>query len=238
MPGTSVVALHTTPVLLVLLVFVATCWLLALGHRRALTAGRAATVLVTCLYGTGVLVVTAFPPLLALQPGLHVAALRGLVNVVPLVTIDPRTFVLNVVMTVPLGLLVPLLLRVRSVPAVALVGLLVSAAIESAQGVGDLLLDLGRTVDVNDLVANVAGTVVGLLVLRAVAGVAGPALGRLALPGSALADPDAPQTGPAWFVDDPDDDDRSTSSPLAGASTATTPAASSAVPNVRSPNSA
>jgi glycopeptide antibiotics resistance protein len=255
LPGTFVAELHAGPVLLPLLVGAVVVWLLALGHRRALTAARALTVVVTATYLTGVLALTFFPwrvPFPGAQPDVLVAtaapqpeiALRSLLNVVPLVTIDPTSFLLNIVMTVPLGALLPLLLRVRSVPGAALVGLAVSTAIEVGQGVGDVLLGMSRTVDVNDLIANVTGTVLGLLLLRLVVGVAPDAVRRFALPGSALAwrrpEP-ATQTGWGWLVDDETDAGPAggpASSPFAGASTATTPAASSAVPNTRSPNSA
>ena len=50
MPGTFVVAVHAGPVLVPLLVGVVVVWLLALGHRRALTWGRALTVLVATSY--------------------------------------------------------------------------------------------------------------------------------------------------------------------------------------------
>ncbi|MGI3781627.1 MAG: VanZ family protein, partial [Janthinobacterium lividum] len=84
----------------------------------------------------------------------------------------------------------------------------VSATIEVGQGVGDVLLGLTRTVDVNDLVANVTGTVLGLLALRAVLAVTGSAPERFALPGSAVAATSgrpAAQTGPRWLLDDLDD---------------------------------
>lgn len=219
MPGTFVVAVHAGPVLVPLLVGVVVVWLLALAHRRALSPGRALTVLVASAYAVGVVSVTFFPwrlpfgttddvvvgggvPPLGTSGGV---ALRSLLNVVPLVTIDPASFLLNIVMTLPLGLLLPLLVRVRSVAGVASVGLLVSATIEVGQGVGDVLLGMNRTVDVNDLVANVTGTVLGLLVLRAVAAVAWPSVRRLALPGSALAgtgDPVGGRPRPGRPVDD------------------------------------
>ena len=261
MPGTFVAEIHAGPVLVPLLVGVVVAWLLALGHRRALTWGRALTVLVTTAYAVGVLAVTFFPwqvPFGATDvavggaPGGGVA-LRSLLNVVPLITLDPQSFALNVVMTLPLGALLPLLVRVRSVPGVALVGLGVSATIEVGQGVGDVLLGMSRTVDVNDLIANVTGTVLGLLALRALVALAGSTPARLALPGSALArerDDRTAQTGYGWLVDDPDPEadralsatgavgSRSPGSASVGASTATTPAASSPVPRTRSPSSA
>ena len=256
MPGTFVAEIHAGPVLVPLLVGVVVVWLLALGHRRALTPGRVLTVLVATAYAVGVVAVTFFPwqmpfgsadvlvagGLPPIEAGGRDVSLRSLLNVVPLITLDPQTFLLNIVMTVPLGLLLPLVTRVRSVPAVALVGLLVSATIELGQGVGDVLLGMSRTVDVNDLIANVTGTVLGLLFFRVVAGLAGPALRPFALPGgtafrstvsSGTSYGPAYDGAGAWAVGS-----GSASSPSRGASTATTPAASSAVPKVRSPNSA
>ena len=255
MSGTFVAELHAGPVLLPLLVGAVVVWLLALGHRRALTRARALTVLVTTTYVTGVVALTFFPwrvPFAGERPDVFVGsavaqpeiALRSLLNVVPLVTIDPTSFLLNVVMTVPLGVLLPLLLRVRSVPAAALVGLAVSTAIEVGQGVGDVLLGMTRTVDVNDLIANVTGTVLGLLVLRLLVELAPAAVRRIALPGSALAAVgrgSAVQTGWGWLVDEGTDGSSpggEAGGPVVGASTATTPAASSAVPSTRSPSSA
>jgi hypothetical protein len=87
-------------------------------------------------------------------------------NIVPLITIDLRTFVLNIVMTVPLGLLLPLLIRVRGVGQVALVGLALSAAVEVTQFLSDVLVSSGRTGDVNDLPANTLGAVLGYLAYR------------------------------------------------------------------------
>jgi glycopeptide antibiotics resistance protein len=261
-PGTFVAEIHAGPVLVPLLVGVVVVWLLALGHRRALTWGRALTVLTATAYALGVLAVTFFPWQLPFGPadvtvgaGLpsfgREVALRSLLNVVPLTTLDPTSFLLNIVMTLPLGALLPLLVRVRSVPGVALVGLLVSGTIEFGQGVGDVFLGMSRTVDVNDLISNVTGTVLGLLVLRTVTAGAGLSLRRFALPGSAVAAASGgtgAQTGPSWLVDDSDETpaygldpagpDGATSRPLAGASTATMPAASRAVPKTRSPSSA
>lgn len=255
MPGTFVAQVQSGPVLIPLLIGVVVVWLLALGHRRALTGWRAVTVLVTTAYAVGVVAVTFFPwqvpfgttddVLVGAGPRGEVA-LRSLLNVVPLVTIDTTTFLLNILMTLPLGALLPLVVRVRSVPAVALVGLLVSGTIEVGQGVGDVLLGLTRTVDVNDLISNVTGTVLGLLCFRAAASAAGPGIARFALPGSAVAGPGTAQPGPGWLVDDPAETgayagpvwSETVSSPSGGASTATTPAASSAVPKTRSPSSA
>lgn len=153
--------------------------------------GRALTVLCAAVYVVAVGALTMLPHRL---PGGGSAPLRSLLNVVPLRGADQPTFALNIVMTVPLGLLLPLLVRVRGVAAVALVGLVVSSGIELTQGVGDLLVGLGRTVDVNDVIANTTGAVVGLLVYRVVAGLTGRGIAWFALPGSTAG---GPAGGPA-----------------------------------------
>jgi len=80
------------------------------------------------------------------------------------------SFALNVLMFVPFGVLVPLLWpRVGSVRRVAGVALAASAAIEVTQLVLWLAVGNFRTVDVNDLIANAAGGVLGLAVLRVTA---------------------------------------------------------------------
>ncbi|HEY0240535.1 MAG TPA: hypothetical protein VGC37_18035, partial [Friedmanniella sp.] len=61
MPETFVAQVQAGTVLVPLMVGVVVVWLLALGHRRGLTWGRALTVLVATAYGAGVLAVTFFP---------------------------------------------------------------------------------------------------------------------------------------------------------------------------------
>jgi glycopeptide antibiotics resistance protein len=81
--------------------------------------------------------------------------------------VDATSFWLNVVMTVPLGVLLPLLLpRLGTLRRIAACGLGVSAGIEAAQLLLNLLLGSRRTIDVNDLIANTAGAVIGWWLLR------------------------------------------------------------------------
>lgn len=90
------------------------------------------------------------------------------VNVVPFQDIvdDPVGLTLNVALFVPLGLLAPLFLRTSTWLRAALLGILVSLSIEIVQFVGDVTVDLGRVADIDDLITNVLGTVIGYLVLR------------------------------------------------------------------------
>ena len=84
--------------------------------------------------------------------------------------VPPVSFVLNVVMFVPFGALLPLLRpRAGSARRLAAWALGASAAIELTQLLLWLALGSRRMVDVNDLIANAAGGLLGFLALRMVA---------------------------------------------------------------------
>ncbi|WP_374116077.1 VanZ family protein [Curtobacterium sp. GC_Cur_3] len=75
-------------------------------------------------------------------------------------------FAENVLLTAPLGFLVPALTRRRTLCAVLLVGLVVSVSIEVLQYADVRLLSGGRLADVNNIIANVLGVAVGYAVYR------------------------------------------------------------------------
>jgi len=81
--------------------------------------------------------------------------------------VDAPSFTLNVILFIPLGVLLPLWWRGQDgFPRTALAGLLGSAAIELTQLILGLTIGSRRMVDINDLIANTAGALVGLLILR------------------------------------------------------------------------
>lgn len=94
--------------------------------------------------------------------------LRPWATIGPALRLGPGTFVFsilvgNLLAFVPLGLLLPAALRRISWPVVILAGLALSAAIELTQYGLSLYLDHGyRAADVDDVIVNVTGTVVGL----------------------------------------------------------------------------
>lgn len=135
-------------------------------------------------YVIGVLAVTLLP--LDIQTGDYAnqAPWYSSINPVPLVTIDAPTFVLNIAMLLPLGVLLPLTMRAASLPRTALIALLVALAIETLQTVLDAAISHGRTGDVNDIFANVLGAMLGVLIVRAALRIPSlaPLAVRLALP--------------------------------------------------------
>ena len=81
--------------------------------------------------------------------------------------VDAPSFVLNVIMLIPFGAFVPLLWRTAdSVRRLALLAALSSAGIELSQFLLGVTLGSRRTVDINDLIANTLGALIGLLILR------------------------------------------------------------------------
>jgi glycopeptide antibiotics resistance protein len=81
--------------------------------------------------------------------------------------VDAPSFVLNVIMLIPFGVLLPLLARAAdSVSRMALLAVLASSGIELAQFLLGVTVGSRRTVDINDLIANTLGALIGLFILR------------------------------------------------------------------------
>jgi glycopeptide antibiotics resistance protein len=88
-------------------------------------------------------------------------------RLVPFV-VPPVGFVLNIVMFMPFGILLPLLWPgTGTVKRIAWWGLAASATIEFSQLGMWIALGNRRMWDVNDLMSNTAGAVLGLMLLRA-----------------------------------------------------------------------
>ncbi|MFI2752002.1 VanZ family protein [Cellulomonas sp. P22] len=168
--------IHALPVaaLLTAAGVVAVWW--RLRRRGAFTALRAAAGAALCAYGSVVLTAVLLPIAIG-RPGRDQAWFTFL-NLTPLVNTDPADMLQNVVLFAPWGVLLPVVARVRSVRHVLLCGLVASLTIETLQLVVDVTLGGGHAADVNDLLANTLGAVVGYGILRAAMLV--PALARLA----------------------------------------------------------
>ncbi|GHH39000.1 VanZ family protein [Streptomyces candidus] len=144
--------------------------LVALARRRREVPGWRGGPLVlrltTALYAAAVASLTVFPLWIYGGDYRNEAAWIGQIQPVPLLMAD-LSMIPNIIMFLPLGFLLPLLLprldRGRTVLACALVGL----GIEVFQLLQYLVFANGRSVDVNDLIANTLGGLAGYAVLRA-----------------------------------------------------------------------
>ncbi|GAA0910887.1 VanZ family protein [Virgisporangium aurantiacum] len=139
-----------------------------------MTRARAWTLALSWVYAAAVAVVTVVP---AGAHRRHHGRWWWVVEAVPF-QVPPVSFALNVVMFMPVGVLVPLLWpRAGRIGTIAALCLAASAAIELTQLALWVTLGNYRTVDVNDLIANTAGGVLGLLVLRVAGGARARATG-------------------------------------------------------------
>lgn len=138
----------------------------AVAYRGRIMVPRRVTITILFLYAMGVIALTVFPV------RVHSAAYWAdepwstMIHWMP-GDVDGPSFVLNVIMFVPLGILLPLLWPlVDTVRRIAAYAAAASLSIELIQLVLGLTLGSRRTVDVNDLIANTGGALIGLLILR------------------------------------------------------------------------
>ncbi|MFF3503638.1 VanZ family protein [Streptomyces sp. NPDC003247] len=129
--------------------------------RGAWNMRRALLQLAAAVYAAAVLSLTIFPLDVTWGTYANQAPWYGQINFVPLLTAD-ITIVANVIMMVPAGFLLPLLSRHATSPKrAALMTAAVSLTVEAAQLLSYIALNNGRSVDVNDVLANALGGLAG-----------------------------------------------------------------------------
>lgn len=88
-------------------------------------------------------------------------------NIIPIITLDLKTFILNIIMLVPFGMYLPLInSRFDSIKKTAKLGFLLSLSIEIVQIIIRITLGSARSADINDIIANTLGAVLGYLVIK------------------------------------------------------------------------
>lgn len=88
-------------------------------------------------------------------------------NIIPFQGFSPEFF-LNIVMTLPWGVYLFLINHRLSLGQATLAGLGFSLFIETNQFIGDGLLNLGRLADIDDLITNTLGAIIGFIILTAI----------------------------------------------------------------------
>lgn len=146
--------------------------------RGRLTPLRLVVGLTTVVYAAGVIGHVLLPyPIGARFPGEEIPW-HVWIEPVPFADADPAGIILNTALFVPLGVLLPLLVAGTTWRRVLVTGFCLSLTIELVQLIGDLTVSSGRVADVDDLIGNTVGAVLGYGVLRAVTAV--PLLRRVA----------------------------------------------------------
>ncbi len=128
--------------------------------RRNMPAIRKGMLLVFAVYLCGVYSATGLPDAsnFIFRPRLQLVPVLGVLKDTPQYLMDS---LLNILMMIPFGILAPLLWRkLRSVKRMAAAGFCFSLAIELMQ------MFSGRLTDVDDLITNTLGAVIGCLIAR------------------------------------------------------------------------
>ncbi|MFE7186927.1 VanZ family protein [Streptomyces erythrochromogenes] len=126
---------------------------------------------VAALYAAAVVSITIFPLWIYGGAYRNQAPWTGQIQPIPLLMAD-ISMLPNVVMFVPLGCLLPLFSHRVTRGGTVVVCALASLGIELAQLLQYIALGHGRAVDLNDLIANTLGGLLGYAVLRTAQGTA------------------------------------------------------------------
>lgn len=151
------------PVVIPLAVVVFAVLLWRLHRRGALTLPRILVSAAMCVYGAGIIGNTLFP----MMPAAGSAPRWASVTLVPLAGAEWGDIAMNVLVFIPLGMLLPLISRIRSALQVVLTGFLVSFTMELLQYLNAALWNGGHIADINDLLANTTGALLGFGLYRA-----------------------------------------------------------------------
>jgi glycopeptide antibiotics resistance protein len=150
------------PVVIPVATAVLALMLWSLRRNRRLTALRGAVAVVLCVYVAGVLANTVFPIYTDKPTG--TAPWSNYLALVPFTDYEVADAAMNMLVFAPVGVLVPLLVARAGWGTVVVVSAVVSLAIEVTQYATAHLLGGGHIADVNDILSNVAGGVVGFAV--------------------------------------------------------------------------
>ncbi|WHY03196.1 VanZ family protein [Neobacillus sp. DY30] len=141
------------------------------ARKKNYQAGQYFTLITLAIYLLTVIHLVFFP--IEVYPGgyewtgpLWLAILKE-IQFIPILTIDIPTFVLNIIMLIPFGVYLLLLNdKVDSARKAARYGFYLSLSIEILQLTIEVTLGSGRIADINDLIANTLGAVVGFLIIK------------------------------------------------------------------------
>jgi glycopeptide antibiotics resistance protein len=166
--------------------------------RPGWTGAHALTRATAALYAAGVVYLTLLPIVVTYGPYANQMPWTSQIMWVPVISPDP-SILANVFLTIPLGVLLPLMSsRATSWGRVTLMSLAVSLTIEVTQLLVYVVCNNARLTDVADLMTNTLGGLLGYAALAGAARVQGLAglLDTLALPGSAFAERRRRTAGP------------------------------------------
>ncbi|RCW48062.1 VanZ family protein [Paenibacillus prosopidis] len=135
--------------------------------RKVFSVERLLLLLTFTLYFLAVLHLVFFPIEVNIGRFANQTIWYNSINFIPILTIDVKTFLLNILMMVPFGICLPLLRsKSRTAASVGKFALCVSLSLEVMQMIIRVTLGSGRSTDINDIIANTLGGVFGFLIYK------------------------------------------------------------------------
>jgi glycopeptide antibiotics resistance protein len=132
-----------------------------------LTTSRFTLLSLFVLYVLEVIHLTVFPIHAHTGVWRDLAQFKQGVNLIPFQHVHETDFVLNIVMMIPIGVFLPIVFRrINSLSMVCLLGLFSGALIETNQYILRITVANDRNVNINDVIANASGVIIGYLVFR------------------------------------------------------------------------
>jgi glycopeptide antibiotics resistance protein len=143
-----------------------------------MTSSRYAQSSMFVLYLLVVIHFTVFPIHVHTGEWKETARIFQSVNIVPFRYLNPSDFVLNIMLTMPFGVLLPSMIRKsNSFLIMVLVAVLTGCVLEGNQYLLRIAVANDRNVTINDVIANATGVVIGYMMFRVA--LRTPALRRL-----------------------------------------------------------
>lgn len=118
------------------------------------------------IYILSVITLTIFP--IDVNTGIYANQVPWyeLINFIPVLTIDITTFALNIIMCIPLGVYLLIIYKVNTLSSVTKTSFLFSLCIEITQFILQITVSNGRSMDINDLISNTLGGVLGYVIIK------------------------------------------------------------------------
>lgn len=140
----------------------------ALWKKRKRNIGHYFIIITFSIYLLCVIQLVFFPIEVNIGKYANLTPWYKTINFIPILTIDVQTFVLNILMLIPFGVYLPLLHRkFESIKIVTYYGFFLSLTIEGIQMMIRVICGNGRSTDINDLLANTVGAILGYIVINA-----------------------------------------------------------------------
>lgn len=152
----------------IFLIYIIMLFLVVKKSDKRYTVFQYVTLISFGIYILSVITLTIFP--IDVNTGIYANQVPWyrLINFIPVLTIDLSTFILNIIMCIPLGVYLVLFYKVNSLSYIVRKSFLFSLCIEVTQFILQITVSNGRCMDINDLLSNTLGGLLGYIAMKSI----------------------------------------------------------------------